>query len=48
MSNEIPCRLVKVVDNTAAPIGTEELSRPEVEIGQIWMAAPDEGRACSC
>jgi hypothetical protein len=43
MSNEIPRRLVKVVDNTAEPIGTEELSRTEVETGQIWIAAPDEG-----
>jgi len=43
MSNEIPRRLVKVVDNVAPPVAPQELPRPEVDVGQIWIAAPDEG-----
>jgi hypothetical protein len=43
MSNEIPRRLVEVVDNLAPPAASEELPRPEVDVGQIWIAAPDEG-----
>jgi hypothetical protein len=35
--------LVKVVDNLAPPAASEELPRPEVDVGQIWIAAPDEG-----
>ena len=45
MSNEIPRRLVKVVDNVAPPVAPEELPLPEVDVGQIWVAAPDEGPA---
>jgi len=41
MSNEVPWRLVKVVDNESlAPAG---LPRPEVAVGQIWIARPDDG-----
>ncbi len=43
MSNEIPRRLVKVVDNTASLVAPEELPRPEADVGQIWIARPDEG-----
>jgi hypothetical protein len=43
MSNEIPRRLAKVVDNLALPAASEERPRPEVDVGQIWIAARDEG-----
>jgi hypothetical protein len=42
MSNETPRRLAKVVDNAAAA-APERLPRPEADVGQIWIAAPDEG-----
>jgi hypothetical protein len=45
MSNEIPRRLVKVVDNLALPAASEELPRPKVDVGQIWIAAPNAGPA---
>ncbi|HUA07182.1 MAG TPA: hypothetical protein VMB27_24970 [Solirubrobacteraceae bacterium] len=41
MSNEIPRRLVKVVDN--ASVTLDGLPRPEVAVGQIWIAQPDDG-----
>ena len=43
MSNEIPRRLVKVVDNTPALVAPEGLPPPEIGVGQIWIARPDEG-----
>jgi hypothetical protein len=43
MSNETPRRLVKVVDNTPALVAPERLPRPEADVGQIWIARPDEG-----
>jgi hypothetical protein len=43
MSNEIPRRLVKVVDNTPALVAPEGLPQPEADVGQIWIARPDEG-----
>lgn len=45
MSNEISRRLVKVVDNVAPSVAPEERPLPEVDVGQIWIAAPDEGPA---
>jgi hypothetical protein len=41
MSNEIPRRLVKVVDNASVPV--DDLPRPELTVGQIWIAQPDDG-----
>jgi len=41
MSNETPRRLVKVVDN--ASVTLDDLPRPEVAVGQIWIAQPDDG-----
>jgi len=41
MSNESPRRLVKVVDNALETPGG--LPRPEVAVGQIWIAEPDDG-----
>lgn len=43
MSNEIPRRLVKVVENESGTL--EGLPRPEVAVGQIWTAQPDDGPA---
>ena len=43
MSNETPRRLVKVVDNTLPQVAPESLPRPEVDVGQIWIARPDKG-----
>jgi hypothetical protein len=43
MSNEIPLRLVKVVENPAPPVAPQALPDPELAVGQIWVAAPDEG-----
>lgn len=40
MSNETRRRLVKVVDNMLAE--PEQLPRPEVAVGQIWIAQPDD------
>lgn len=34
---------MKVVDNTLPQVAPESLPRPQVDIGQIWIAQPDEG-----
>jgi hypothetical protein len=43
MSNEIPRRLVKVVDNATVPAVPEQSQQPAVDVGQIWIAMPDQG-----
>lgn len=43
MSNETPRRLLRVVDNSSAAVAPDDLPRPEVGAGQIWVARPDEG-----
>lgn len=37
--------LVKVVDNLAPPLAPEGLPPSEVDVGQIWIVAPNEGRS---
>jgi hypothetical protein len=43
MSNETPRRLLRLVDNPPTAVAADELPRPEVRVGQIWIARPDEG-----
>ena len=43
MSNEIPRRALRLVDNTPAPVSPDRLPRPQIGVGQIWIARPDEG-----
>ena len=43
MSNEIRRRPLRVVDNSPAAVAPEELPRPKIAEGQIWIARPDEG-----
>jgi hypothetical protein len=41
MLNEIPRRPVKVVDDASAALGGMPV--PEIAVGQIWIAQPDDG-----
>jgi hypothetical protein len=43
MSNESPRTRLEVAGSVSARVAPDELTRPDPDVGQIWIARPDEG-----